>query len=383
MSSRPRLLAIGPLPRVDSPVGGTQVSFSELVERLRASATFELRVLDTSRGATQRAAWLRTLDDAGALASTLLALARLAPRCDVVLFNASSGATTLAGPLIALTCRALRKPLAMRVFGGNLDLALERLPEWRRQLVERTVLRAPLLLLQTRALCRKLGAGANARQLATTRDVPRIERAAATSCTRFLFLSQLRPEKGFGDAIAAIERSRVDCTLTIAGPPMATTDAGSLKTSARVRYVGAVAPQDVPRLLAEHDVLVFPSRHEGEGLPGVMIEALQSGLPVIATRWRSLPELVEHERNGLLVEPGSIDELAAAIERLASDRELRQRLAIGALDVGARFRAAPWHGELEGWLLRLCGRSASSRHDVVAPASALPRRRLQRVARRS
>lgn len=383
MSLRPRLLAIGPLPRADSPVGGTQISFRELVERLSASGTFELRVLDTSRDATRRAAWRRTLDDAGALASTLLALALQAPRCDVVLFNASSGATTLAGPLIALTCRTLRKPLAMRVFGGNLDLALERLPEWRRQLVERTVLRAPLLLLQTRALCQKLGAGTNARQLATTRDLPRIERTAATGGARFLFLSQLRPEKGFGDAIAAIERSRVDCMLTIAGPPMATTDAGSLRSSARVRYIGAIAPQDVPRLLAEHDVLVFPSRHEGEGLPGVMIEALQSGLPVIATRWRSLPELVEHEHNGLLVEPGSIEELAAAIERLANDRELIQRLAIGALDVGARFRAAPWHGELEDWLLRLCDRSAQPRHDLTAPASALPRRRSRRTALKS
>jgi glycosyltransferase involved in cell wall biosynthesis len=362
------------MPRSDSPVGGTQVSFSELIERLHASGTFEIDVLDTSRRAPNRPAPRRALDDSAALATTLLGIAARAPHCDAVMFNASTGATILAGPLIALVCSALRKPLAIRVFGGNFDLALARLSRTRRAMVERTVCGAELVLLQTQALCQALGERNNARWLATTRDLPRAERPVAARCERFLFLAQLRPEKGFAEAIFAIDRAPRGCTLTVAGPPMATTDVRALGSSQRVRYVGSVDPRNVPRLLAEHDALVFPSRHEGEGLPGAVIEALQCGLPVIATRWRSLPELVTHERNGLLVEPGSVDELGAAIARLAQDRALYAQLAAGALEVGERFRAGPWHARLEAWLLELCGRAPET------DAATSNRRRARRVA---
>jgi hypothetical protein len=58
----------------------------------------------------------------------------------------------------------------------------------------------------------------------------------------------------------------------------------------------------------------------------------------------------------LLVEPRSIDDLALAMERLSNDSELFARLQLGASERGEAFRASAWHGELEGWLLELCGR---------------------------
>jgi glycosyltransferase involved in cell wall biosynthesis len=281
--------------------------------------------------------------------------------------------------LLALACKALRKPLGVRLFGGNLDLALARTGGVRRALVQRTVLSAPLVFLQTRALCTVLGPRRNLRWLPTTRDLPRVERASVPRCERFLFLSQLRPEKGLADALEAIARAPRGCTLTIAGPSMSANDTHALAGSERARYVGAVEPHEVPRLLAQHDALLFPSRHEGEGLPGAVIEALQSGLPVVATRWRSLPEVVEHERNGLLVEPGSVDELAAAIARLAGEPALHAQLSAGALEAGERFRAGPWHALLESWLLELCGRPPLL-DDVAAPLPA-ERAAAQPVAR--
>lgn len=357
---KPRLLLIGPLPRPDSPLGGTQVSFGELLERLRASDAFEIVLCDTSRPSAQLNSNVRWLGDARVLLRTLASMLRHAASCDGALFNASTGAVMLGGPPIALLCRLFDVPLAVRVFGGNLDLRLADAHAIERAVCERTVLAARLLLLQTRALCAQFDGRHNTRWLPTTRDLPRPRGARSSVCRRFLFLSQLRPQKGYLEAIAALARTPGDCTLTIGGPLMPACDPSVFAGHDRVRYIGAVDPRDVPRTLAEHDALLFPSYHVGEGMPGVVIEAMQSGLPVIASRWRSHGELVEHERSGLLVEPRSIDDLALAMERLSNDSELFARLQLGASERGEAFRANAWHGELERWLLELCGRPQPS-----------------------
>jgi glycogen(starch) synthase len=58
----------------------------------------------------------------------------------------------------------------------------------------------------------------------------------------------------------------------------------------------------------------------------VLREALSAGLPVVASRIGAIPELIRDGENGLLVTPGSVDDLAAALERLAREPALRQRL---------------------------------------------------------
>src|SRR5579864_9093335 len=77
------------------------------------------------------------------------------------------------------------------------------------------------------------------------------------------------------------------------------------------------------------DLCVVPSRSQ-DPLPTTAIEAGFSGLPVIATRRGGLPEVIEHESNGLLVEPQQPAELADAMCRLIEDSELREHLAADA-----------------------------------------------------
>jgi glycosyltransferase involved in cell wall biosynthesis len=63
-----------------------------------------------------------------------------------------------------------------------------------------------------------------------------------------------------------------------------------------------------------------------EGIPVALMEAMSAGLPVVASRTGGIPELVHHERNGLLVPPADPDALADALERLAKDSALRERM---------------------------------------------------------
>jgi glycosyltransferase involved in cell wall biosynthesis len=92
-----------------------------------------------------------------------------------------------------------------------------------------------------------------------------------------------------------------------------------------VRFHGAYAPEDVPAILAQADVLVVPSTWY-ENSPLTLHEARIAGVPVVASAHGGLLELVEHEVDGLVFQPGSAAALRAALERLAGNRALLERL---------------------------------------------------------
>jgi glycosyltransferase involved in cell wall biosynthesis len=94
-----------------------------------------------------------------------------------------------------------------------------------------------------------------------------------------------------------------------------------------VRFRGAIDAGSVPELLAGARALIIPSR--SEGLPRVVIEAFAAGVPVVASRVGGLPELVEHDVNGLLVDLDDQEGWRAASAQLGDDRE-SLRLGDGA-----------------------------------------------------
>jgi glycosyltransferase involved in cell wall biosynthesis len=67
-----------------------------------------------------------------------------------------------------------------------------------------------------------------------------------------------------------------------------------------------------------------------EGLPNALLEYMAAGLPIVATAVGGIPEVIEHERQGLLVPPRNPDALAAAILRVISDEALAARFACAA-----------------------------------------------------
>jgi glycosyltransferase involved in cell wall biosynthesis len=100
--------------------------------------------------------------------------------------------------------------------------------------------------------------------------------------------------------------------------------------SACITLHGACPQAEVQQQLAQAHVGVLATiptaNGRCEGIPNVLKEAMACGLPVVASRVAGIPELVEHERSGLLVPPGDAPALAAALERLQEDATLRQAL---------------------------------------------------------
>lgn len=97
----------------------------------------------------------------------------------------------------------------------------------------------------------------------------------------------------------------------------------------RIRFCGTFPNESIGKVFAELDVLVVPSIWY-ENTPLVIYSAQAAGCPVVASNLGGMAEVVEHERNGLLFEAGNVAGLASAIERLADDRGLLQRLAANA-----------------------------------------------------
>ncbi len=98
----------------------------------------------------------------------------------------------------------------------------------------------------------------------------------------------------------------------------------------RFVFHGWVTGEAKREALARADVLVMPSHREG--LPNAALEAMASGLPVLATRVGGLPDLVEHGRTGWLVEPSDPRGLGRALAECVSRRQSLRAIGVEALE---------------------------------------------------
>ncbi len=109
--------------------------------------------------------------------------------------------------------------------------------------------------------------------------------------------------------------------------------AGEIGISALVRFIGFLDQQQLRDEVYRSHLFVHPSRTSAdgnrEGIPNSMLEAMASGLPVIATRHGGIPEAVTDGGSGLLVPENDVDGLTAAMTRVISDATLAAGLAIG------------------------------------------------------
>jgi glycosyltransferase involved in cell wall biosynthesis len=156
---------------------------------------------------------------------------------------------------------------------------------------------------------------------------------------RLLYVGRLHSSKGVDVAIEALDGLDPAAGFTLdilgAGP-----DEAQWRTRYGdrpwIRFAGHVSLQEVADRMENSDALLVPSIWN-ENSPGVVIQALAQGLPVIGSAKGGIPELVEHDRNGLLVEPGDVDAWRAALAGVIADRSLLEPLREHALATAGRF----------------------------------------------
>ena len=157
---------------------------------------------------------------------------------------------------------------------------------------------------------------------------------------RMLTVGRLIEKKGFDLLLRALAAQPEDapdyeCVIMGGGDEAASLSAlcAELGLGDRVTFTGAVANHEVRDQLRHADVFVLPCRvaksGDRDGIPVVLMEAMASGVPVIAGDIPSIRELVRDGESGLLVAPESVGMLADAVARLLGDGGARARLAVG------------------------------------------------------
>lgn len=175
-------------------------------------------------------------------------------------------------------------------------------------------------------------------------------------------VSRLIPSKGIADlleALALLAARGLDVHWRAVGDGPQRQEleerARTLGIAGRVHFTGFRPPEELPAFLAEADLFALPSHSEAAGIAA--LEAMASGLPVVAARSGGVPELVVDGETGLLVEPAHPEELAAAIERLCAEpaaaaamgRKGRERvISHFSVEETARRTQAAYDAVLEG-----------------------------------
>lgn len=180
-------------------------------------------------------------------------------------------------------------------------------------------------------------------------------RPRATFGQHVLFVGRLDAVKGVPlllEAFAAARARHPEARLTVVGdgPARAALEAqaAALGIAGATTFTGYRSQEEVAALLEEADMLVLPSF--AEGLPVVLMEAMASRIPVIASGVAGVPELVQDGVSGFVVPAGDVETLTVRLEKLLADPELCRRMGeAGRVKVEAEFdigREAVWLAQI-------------------------------------
>lgn len=138
---------------------------------------------------------------------------------------------------------------------------------------------------------------------------------------RFLFVGQIETHKGIDVLMKAVSHLPFPFELHIVGDGTRACDIKKLaQIDSRIRFHGFISLEHIRKLMRMCDVVVLPSLCY-ENSPTVIYESFQVGTPVIASRIGGVPELIHENENGVLFEPGNVDELVSTLMKVAKERE--------------------------------------------------------------
>jgi glycosyltransferase involved in cell wall biosynthesis len=153
---------------------------------------------------------------------------------------------------------------------------------------------------------------------------------------RILFLSNISLEKGVGtliEALGLLKKRGCAYECTIGGPFASADEEARIRRLVRERnfendidWAGPLNPDQKADHYLKSDIFCFPTHYHAEGQPLVLLEAMMFSLPIVATDWRGIPDMIENGKNGFLVPIRSPDSLAQILEKLINEPELRKSM---------------------------------------------------------
>jgi glycosyltransferase involved in cell wall biosynthesis len=158
-----------------------------------------------------------------------------------------------------------------------------------------------------------------------------------------LFFGNLVPYKGPEVLLKAFKRVCEDYDDLLLlyvgrGPLQSELEELSQELKVEVEFAGYVTDEDKARYYQAADIFSLPSVNLAEAFGIVNLEAMASGLPIVASRLGGIPDIVREGLNGLLFEPGNVEELARALRYLVENQEERERMGRAGRKMAEAYR---------------------------------------------
>lgn len=208
-------------------------------------------------------------------------------------------------PLVIFICRIFNIQTSTRKFAGNFHNIFNSYNNIFKFLIKYVLKNSNCNFFETKELVNYFSEfNNNTHWFPNVRDIMQKGHKEKIYSKKFVFISSVKKTKGINEIIKAF--SELDCSykIDIYGPIQ---DDDLLKNkieiTSNIKYCGAIESKHVIETLNKYDILLLPTYHEGEGYPGIIIEAFSLGIPSISTYWNSIPEIIQNDKNGLLIEP--------------------------------------------------------------------------------
>ena len=224
---------------------------------------------------------------------------------DIISIHGSRDVHMTIGPFLVFYCKLFKKKVVYHFFGGNFHKDFENINEIFKKILLKTIFNSNNVLLETKEMihffsgkCKaKLVWFPNARKKQNNIKIKSFEK-------KFVFISQVTRSKGIDNLIKIVDKLPTDYVLDIYGP-LGKEYSKIFFKDKNLNYCGILKPNEVLEKLKEYDVLVLPTLYSNEGYPGIIIEALSCGKPVIATDLNSIREVIDQYKEGILFDKNS------------------------------------------------------------------------------
>jgi len=178
---------------------------------------------------------------------------------------------------------------------------------------------------------------------------------------RFCTYSRVTPDKGIAEAIEVVESlnkefSRQYCTLDIYGTYLDEDkkwfDDLMSKSSDAITFKGRIERKDSVPTLSQYDLMLFPTQHTGEGVPGGMIDCYEAGLPIVTCDTSYMTRIVHDGQTGFIYKRGSQEDLEKAVKRYTEELKMtdREQLRISCQNEAKRYDTTAVIDTLSGFI---------------------------------
>lgn len=163
-----------------------------------------------------------------------------------------------------------------------------------------------------------------------------------SDCLRLIYISRICEDKGLDTLKKLYDRVRstnssISFSIDFFGQMTDDYFYNHLSDIPNYCYKGVLQPEEVIPTLEKYDALIFPSHYEGEGCPGIMVEALFAGLPIIASDWKYNSEIVDNGVNGILCDTYNAADYEKAIRILSGNPKLISKMSEASLRKASNY----------------------------------------------